>query len=241
MVAGACRSKARGTATQLHVISAEFQNCVAGLGAPPGQQKFFEFDGFHMAEFAADVEALREQLRLFQRQLREADRQLKQFAETAPLPEQEARALLDTIPQVGPLTIDVVLSELGDWRRFRSQRAVAAFAGLNPGFRASANKCLELHITKEGSRLLRWAMIQAAWRLVGNSPKWAALFARLMHRSGKKRAIVAVARKLLCVLYAMLKTSTPYRIVSTETEAPVTKTTKRRLVRKASPEQAVAV
>ena len=50
--------------------------------------------------------------------------------------------------------------------------------------------------------LLRWALVEEAWRLVGNSPKWAALFSRLIHRSGKKRAIVAVARKLLCVLYA---------------------------------------
>ena len=120
--------------------------------------------------FAA--QALREQLQLFQRQLRESDRQLQQFAETAPLAEREARTLLDTIPLVGPVTIDIVLSELGDWRRFRSQKAVTAFAGLDPGFRKSAEKCLELHISKAGSRLLRWAMIQAAWRLVVRSPRW---------------------------------------------------------------------
>ncbi len=165
------------------------------------------------------VEALREQLRLFQRQLREADRQLKEFAETAPLPEQEARALLDTIPQVGPLTIDVVLSELGDWRRFRSQRAVAAFAGLNPGFRASANKCLELHITKEGSRLLRWAMIQAAWRLVLRSPRWQQLFTRLWANTGsKKKAIVGVARHLLCMMFAMLQARRHYELLGVRNE-----------------------
>ena len=61
------------------------------------------------------------------------------------------------------------------------------------------------------SGLLRWALVESAWRLVGSNVKWSALFARLKKRSGKKRAIVAVARKLLCVLYAMLKTSTPYK------------------------------
>ncbi|NLE37913.1 MAG: IS110 family transposase, partial [Pirellulaceae bacterium] len=76
------------------------------------------------------VEALLEQLQLFGRQLRQADRQLAEFAKAAPLVESEARAVLDTIPQVGAVTIDVVLSELGDWRRFRSQKAVTAFAGL---------------------------------------------------------------------------------------------------------------
>ena len=91
----------------------------------------------------------------------------------------------------------------------------SSYAGLVPVVRQSGErKSKDLKITKEGSGLLRWALVEAAWRLVGNSPKWATLFSRLMHRSGKKRAIVAVARKLLCVLYAMLRTSTPYKIVS---------------------------
>src|SRR5271157_5838090 len=55
------------------------------------------------------------------------------------------------------------------------------------------------------------------------------------HRSGKKRAIVAVARKLLCVLYAMLRTSTPYKIVTTQTTAP--RTTGKESVRTSTPEQ----
>jgi transposase len=160
------------------------------------------------------VQALQEQLTLFERQLREADRQLARFAETAPLVEQEARALLDTIPQIGPVTIDVVLSELGDWRRFRSQKAVAAFAGLDPGFRRSAEKCLELHISKEGSRLLRWAMIQAAWRLVMRSPRWRQMQVRLQINTGsKKKAIVGVARHLLCMMFAMLQSGKAYALL----------------------------
>jgi transposase len=160
------------------------------------------------------VQALQEQLALFQRQLREADQQLQQFAETAPLAEQEARALLDTIPQVGPVTIDVVLSELGDWRRFRSQKAVTAYAGLDPGFRKSAEKCLELHISKEGSRLLRWAMLQVAWRLAVRSPRWRHMLQRLQGNTGsKKKAIVGVARHLLCAMFAMLQTNRAYEVL----------------------------
>lgn len=160
------------------------------------------------------VRALREQLNVFQRQLREADRQLEQFAETGPCAEQEGRALLNTIPQIGPVTIDVVLSELGDWRRFRSQKAVTAFAGLDPGFRNSANKCLELHIRKEGSRLLRWALVQAAWRLTGRSPRWQQMLQRLHANTGsKKKAIVGVARHLLCVMFAMLQAGRSYALL----------------------------
>jgi transposase len=160
------------------------------------------------------VQALQEQLALFQRQLREAERQLAQFAESAPLVEREGRALLETIPQVGPVTIDVVLSELGDWRRFRSQKTVASFAGLDPGFRQSAEKCRELHISKEGSRLLRWAMIQAAWRLAFRSPRWRQMLVRLQINTGsKKKAVVSVARHLLCMMFAMLQSGRPYELL----------------------------
>ena len=112
------------------------------------------------------------------------------------------------------MTIDVVLSELGDWRRFRSQKAVTAFAGLDPGFRKSADKCLELHISKEGSRLLRWAMIQAAWRLAVRSPRWRQMLERLHANTGsKKKAIVGVARHLLCMMFAMLQSGRPYELL----------------------------
>ena len=156
-------------------------------------------------------------------------KKLKAFVAKAPQREVEAREILKTAPGVGPVTAEVVLSELGDISRFRNAKAVCAYAGLVPVVRQSGErKSKDMKITKEGSGLLRWALVEAAWRLVGNSPKWAALFARLMHRSGKKRAIVAVARKLLCVLYAMLKTSTPYKIVTTQTTAA--RTTGKKLV-----------
>jgi transposase len=158
---------------------------------------------------------LQEQLALFFRQIVEANRALEQFAEIGPLAEREARVLLDSVPQVGPVTIDVVLSELGDWRRFRSQKAVAAFAGLDPGVRQSADKRHDLHISKEGSRLLRWAMVETAWRLVGRSPRWRASYEHLCRKTGsKKKAVVGVARRLLCMFFAILQSGRPYRLAA---------------------------
>jgi transposase len=175
----------------------------------------------HLAELAMsaadqfEVVALLEQLALFQRQLAEVGVQLEKFAETAPLAEREARAILASIPLVGPVTIDVVLSELGDWRRFRGAKAVVDFAGMAPGLRESAGKRHELSITKEGSRLLRWALIQAAWRLAGKSPRWNRLYHRLQRNTGsKKKAIVGVARQLLCVMFSMLQSGQTYRVAA---------------------------
>jgi transposase len=115
------------------------------------------------------------------------------------------------IPGVGALTIDVVLSELGDVRRFHSQKDVAAYAGLVPVCRESAGKVKQGGITKEGSRLLRWILVEAAWRLTSKTRRWSRIYDRLAVRKGKKRAIVAVARRLLCVMASMLQSGKAYQ------------------------------
>ncbi len=162
-------------------------------------------------------------------------KKIKAFVAKAPRREKEARAILKTAPGVGIVTAEVILSELGDISRFRNAKAVSAYAGLAPAVRQSGGKkSKDLKITKEGSGLLRWALVESAWRLVGSSPRWSAMFARLKERKGSKRAIVAVARKLLCVLFAMLRTSTPYKFATTETKAP-RKTRKRLVLVRTSP------
>ncbi|MFQ5464271.1 MAG: IS110 family transposase [Phycisphaerae bacterium] len=172
----------------------------------------------HLAEVAMSVadryavDALWNQWTFLGTQLQQADRQLQEFAKSAPAAEREARAVLSSIPQIGPVTVDVVLSELGDWRRFRSAKAAVAYAGLDPGVRQSAGKRLDLHIRKEGSRILRWVLIEAAWRLVARLQRWRRLFNRLCDNTGsKKKAIVAVARHLLCMMFSMLQAGKAYR------------------------------
>jgi transposase len=169
-----------------------------------------------------------------QAHLQSLTKKIKAFIAKAPQREAEARAIIKSAPGVGAVTAEVVLSELGDVSRFRNAKAISAYAGLAPAVRQTGGKpSKNLPITKQGSGLLRWALVESAWRLVNTSPKWSAFFSRLRKRCGSKRAIVAVARKLLCVLYAMLKTSTPYKIIDTETKSP--KTPRRRLVRKSAP------
>lgn len=173
----------------------------------------------HLAEIAmsmADRFQTTEMLTLLQfcqQQLEKVDAELRRFAKKAPGSEREARAVLSTMPEVGPVTIDIVLSELGDWRRFRSVKRVVSFAGLDPGYRESDGKGKRLPITKEGSRLLRWAMIEAAWRLVWKYARWKHVFLTLERNTGsKKKAIVGVARRVLCVMFAMLRDGKAYRL-----------------------------
>ncbi|MEK7731842.1 MAG: IS110 family transposase [Planctomycetota bacterium] len=146
-----------------------------------------------------------------ERQLEAVDKQLREFAKSAPAHEAEARAVLQTIPGVGTVTVDVVVSELGDIRRFRSAKQVSAYAGLAPGQRESAGRSKQLGITKEGSKLLRWILIEAAWQLVYRTRRWGAIFEALARRMGKKKAIVAVARRLLCVMASLLRSGRAYQ------------------------------
>jgi transposase len=157
------------------------------------------------------LEQLLASWRHHEEQLQSLFQQLKAFAKSAPQAEQEARAVLESIPQVGPVTVDVVVSELGDVRRFRSAKRAAAYAGLAPGQRESAGHKKELPISKEGSRLLRWVLVESAWRVVQTSRRWATIFENLRKRRGKKKAVVAVARRLLGVMVALLRTGQSYR------------------------------
>jgi transposase len=180
--------------------------------------KFSDSDRFVLDQLHADWTFL-------EGQIRDLSKQLKTFAESAPAREAEARAKLATIRGVGPVTIDVVVSELGDVSRFKSSKAVTAYAGLAPCVRQSGGKKgKDLGITKEGSPLLRWALVEASWRVVNQSAAWQRIYERIKKRAGGKKAIVAVARRLLCVMYAMLRDGTNYDLLKVGESPPQAKT-----------------
>jgi transposase len=158
------------------------------------------------------VKQLTDQWRFLKLQLVALAKRLRQFARQAPAPEAEARALMYSIPGVGAVTTDVVISELGDVHRFSSAKKVCAYAGLVPIVRSSAGRSKELSITKQGSGLLRWVLVQAAWRLVAQSRRWERVYEHLKKRRGAKKAIVAIARRLLTVIYSILKQGRPYQL-----------------------------
>lgn len=144
--------------------------------------------------------------------LKKTAAKIKAFAKKAPRAEAEARELIKTAPGVGTVTAEAVLSELGDVRRFKNAKTVRVYAGLVPRVRQTGGKkSKDGRITEQGSGLPRWALVEAAWRLVAASPRWSKVYNRIKKRSGAKRAIAAVARKPPCVLYAMPRDSKPYQ------------------------------
>jgi len=100
------------------------------------------------------------------------------------------------------------VAEIGDITRFGSARKLASWAGLTPTVRGSDLKVRYGHISKQGSAWLRWAMNQAA-QTAKRSPEFAATYASIAKRRGKKIATIAIARKLLTRAWHLLNQMQP--------------------------------
>jgi transposase len=119
--------------------------------------------------------------------------------------------LLMTMPGIGPITALMVIAEVGDFSRFGRAEKLASFAGLVPKQRSSGEKVRLGGITHLGSKYLRTAMVEAAMRISsGYAPELHKFVEDLKPSCGAKRARVALARKMLTIMWAMIKNNAPY-------------------------------
>jgi len=110
-----------------------------------------------------------------------------------------------SIPGVNVTTAVTVLAEIGNYRDFENAERLASWAGLVPSVYQSAGKNCSGKITKHGSEHLRWILVQAAkaaGRMVNTT--FRKFFNRIAYRKGANTATVALARKILCILWHLL-------------------------------------
>ncbi len=119
--------------------------------------------------------------------------------------------LVMTMTGMGYFTSTTFVGEMGDVRRFPSGDKLASFTGLVPKVHQSGETLKFGHITKQGSSHLRHAMIQSANVAVQHDKTLKKIYLRLMAKKGHNKAIVAVARKMVTLLYVMLKNNIPYQ------------------------------
>jgi transposase len=113
--------------------------------------------------------------------------------------------VLCQIRGIGPYTAMLVIAEVGDIARFGSARKLCAWAGLTPTIRSSDGKARLGHITKQGSRPLRWALVEAAQHAGRGGGPLRDSFERIAKRRGRKIAKVAIARKILTLCFYGLR------------------------------------
>lgn len=117
--------------------------------------------------------------------------------------------LLKSVPGIGDILAVTIRYEIDDIERFVSAGKLCSYAGLVPSTYSSGNRTYQGKITKQGNKWLRWALIEAAQRApLGDA--WLGNFYARIAKKGRNIARVAVARKLLEIIYRIWKEQTPY-------------------------------
>jgi transposase len=122
----------------------------------------------------------------------------------------ESAKLLDTLPGVAPYTALFLSSHIGDVNRFPDSKHMCADLGLVPSLHQSGDVWITGHITKTGNKWLRRNLIECARVAVRKDPHLKEFYLKLRHERGEKKALIAVARKLVSYAFWMLKRNVTY-------------------------------
>jgi len=143
---------------------------------------------------------LLQQLQEMDAEIGRLDKMVRKEAERRP-----AAVRLMSHPGVGPVTALAFVLTIGDASRFSRSRQVASYLGLIPAERSSGGKQRLGHISKQGSPLLRFLLVEAGQSAVRGDAELRRFYGRVQHRHSTGVAKVAVARKLALRLYWMLR------------------------------------
>ena len=113
--------------------------------------------------------------------------------------------IVSSVPGVGKRSAAAIVAEIGDAKRFSDGKKIASWTGLAPSVYQSAGTFVTGHITKQGSKWLRRVMVEVAHAAVKKrDSRLRAFYLRVKAKKGEKTAIVAVARKMLTIIWHLL-------------------------------------
>jgi len=187
-------------------LKAQVHAVMAKEGVLPGTTDMFcvkgntELDAMQLGRnYAMRVASLRELIAHYDREVVMLERDIH-----TGLRGHRGYQAVQKINGIGKITAAVVVAEIGDIERFPSPDALCCWAGLTPKHRESDVKARRGRISKQGSRLLRWSLIEGTARYHGG-PTMIASYRRIAERRGKNKANVAIARKVLTLVYYGLR------------------------------------
>jgi len=161
-------------------------------------------------EFKFNLDRYLNLIEVLDKLINEADQRIKRTISDHP----QAK-LLTSIPGISYISALTIVAEIGEVNRFPSAKHLQSYAGLVPSTYASGERIVHGKITKQGSRWLRWTMIEVAQRqlLCRRTPGFSWYYQRIRQRKGSGAAAVATARKLLAVVWRILKDKRPFEII----------------------------
>lgn len=160
------------------------------------------------SELGVSLSLLAEQWRFATRQLIEMRRLLRAQAQAQAPIEKVSRS----VPGIGEVVARTLATELGDMTRFANERALFSSTGLTPSEHSSGASVRRGHISRQGSSRIRQLLVETAWRALPRDPVLKESFDRIAATRGKKRAIVAIARRLTGRIRACFRQGTTYAV-----------------------------
>ena len=159
-------------------------------------------------ELRLSLSWLSEQWQFATRQLIDIRRLLRDQARAQP----RLEGVYRSVPGVGEVAARVLATELGDLTRFANERALFSYTGLTPSDHSSGTSIRRGPISRQGSSRVRHVLIEIAWRAVSRDAALHEIFERIAATRGKKRAIVAIARRLVGRMRACFRQGTRYAV-----------------------------
>jgi len=148
-----------------------------------------------------------------ERQIKEIEQEIQPFLQMERF--KKLYEILTSIPGIGDIVCATLISEIGDFSRFDHPDKLASYAGLCPRVFASDTTVRYGKITKKGSVFVRKALINAAWVSIREDEKPRRIFNRVCKRAGRKKAVVAIARKLLVWMWYLVAEGEKWETIST--------------------------
>jgi transposase len=199
------RHRAKLVGIRAH-LKAEVHGVLAKCGVAVAMTDLFGLEGAALLDRVQLPAPYRARVESIRRLLADVDFEIEVFAKLARLrlSADPGYVAVQTIPGVGPVLGAVLVAEIGDVRRFAGPAQLASWAGLTPKHHESDTHVHRGHITKQGSRLLRWAVIESV-QILPKTSHIGELRERVGARRGRNIGVVAAARKQLGYVYYALR------------------------------------
>lgn len=164
-------------------------------------------------EFRIVVEAHQRVWQTLEHEITQLEVKLREQAES-----DKNEATYRSVPGVGPVSARILANELGDLSQFANERQLFSYTGLTPGEYSSGEHTRRGRITKQGNSHVRGILIEVSWRAIKQDQSLADCYGRILYRSGSKRAIVAIARKLIGRIRAAFRAQVLYQVEPMQVE-----------------------
>jgi len=122
------------------------------------------------------------------------------------------QSVYESVPGIGPLGARILANELGDMSQFGNEKRLFSFLGFTPCEDSSGDNRRQGHISRQGSGRLRWILTEAAWKAISQDTVLKADYERISAKAGGKKAIVAIARKMIARVRACFRKQQFYQL-----------------------------